>query len=66
MEQQQHKIQAMDIELVQAENAVEQHGKESRSLPLGCIIIGCTSRMSLYQSVLPKGKRNVPQCFSTQ
>ncbi|KAI7878668.1 hypothetical protein K492DRAFT_170626, partial [Lichtheimia hyalospora FSU 10163] len=26
----------------------------------------CMSRMSLYQSVLPKGRRNVPQCFSTQ
>ncbi|KAI7874201.1 hypothetical protein K492DRAFT_200163 [Lichtheimia hyalospora FSU 10163] len=53
---QQHKAQGMEIELVQAENAVEQPGKGSGRLWLGCTIIGCTSRMSLYQSVLPKGR----------
>ncbi|KAI7881618.1 hypothetical protein K492DRAFT_176970, partial [Lichtheimia hyalospora FSU 10163] len=63
---QQQKIHGMEIELVQAKNGVEQHGKGSGRLLLGCIIIGCTSTMSLYQSVLPKGRRNVPQCFSTQ
>ncbi|KAI7876983.1 hypothetical protein K492DRAFT_172070 [Lichtheimia hyalospora FSU 10163] len=61
-----HKIQGMETELVQAKNAVEQPGKESRWLLLGYIIIGCSSRLSLYHSVLPNGRRNVPQCFSTQ
>ncbi|KAI7875684.1 hypothetical protein K492DRAFT_173157 [Lichtheimia hyalospora FSU 10163] len=61
-----HKVQGMEIELVQANNAVEQPGKGYGRLLLGCTIIGCSSRMSLYQSVLPKGRRNVPQCFSTQ
>ncbi|KAI7881177.1 hypothetical protein K492DRAFT_177362 [Lichtheimia hyalospora FSU 10163] len=46
------------IQLVQAKNGVEQHGKGW--LPLSYIIIGCTSRSSLYQSVLPNGRRNVP------
>ncbi|KAI7886287.1 hypothetical protein K492DRAFT_190253 [Lichtheimia hyalospora FSU 10163] len=37
---QQHKIQGMEIELVRAENAFEQHGKGSGRLLLGCTIIG--------------------------
>ncbi|KAI7874536.1 hypothetical protein K492DRAFT_174355, partial [Lichtheimia hyalospora FSU 10163] len=61
---QQHK--GMKIDLVQAKNAVEQSSKGSGRLWLGCTIIGCTSRVSLYQSVLPKGRRSVSQCFSTQ
>ncbi|KAI7879939.1 hypothetical protein K492DRAFT_178244 [Lichtheimia hyalospora FSU 10163] len=59
MNQQQKKVHGMEIEL----NAAEQPGKstlESRWLQLGCTIIGCMSRMSLYQSVLPKGRHNVP------
>ncbi|KAI7874316.1 hypothetical protein K492DRAFT_174638 [Lichtheimia hyalospora FSU 10163] len=59
VKQQQRKVHGMEIELLQS-------GKGSGRLLLGCTIIGCTSRMSLYQSVLPKGRRNVPQCFSTQ
>ncbi|KAI7875114.1 hypothetical protein K492DRAFT_173742 [Lichtheimia hyalospora FSU 10163] len=53
---QQQKVHGREIELVQAKIAVEQPWKESRWLLLGYIIIGCSSRMSLYQSVLPKGR----------
>ncbi|KAI7873652.1 hypothetical protein K492DRAFT_175536 [Lichtheimia hyalospora FSU 10163] len=63
---QQQKVHDREIELVQAKNVVEQSGKGSGRFPLDCTIIGCTLRMSLYQSVLPKGRRNVPQCFSTK
>ncbi|KAI7878256.1 hypothetical protein K492DRAFT_170996, partial [Lichtheimia hyalospora FSU 10163] len=47
---------------IQLSNLAKHLGR----LWLGYMIIGCSSRMSLYQSVLPKGRRNVPQCFSTQ
>ncbi|KAI7885004.1 hypothetical protein K492DRAFT_172738 [Lichtheimia hyalospora FSU 10163] len=57
---QQHKVHGMGIELVQAKNAAEQPGIGSGRLWLGYTIIGCTSRMSLYQSVLPNGRRSVP------
>ncbi|KAI7881812.1 hypothetical protein K492DRAFT_194097 [Lichtheimia hyalospora FSU 10163] len=60
MKQQEHKVHGMETELVQAKNAVEQPGKGSGRLWLGYTIIGCTPRMPLYQSVLPKGRRNVP------
>ncbi|KAI7881813.1 hypothetical protein K492DRAFT_176800, partial [Lichtheimia hyalospora FSU 10163] len=53
---QQHKFHGMEIELVQAKNGVEQPGKGPRRLLLGYTIIGCSSRMSLYHSVLPKGR----------
>ncbi|KAI7884309.1 hypothetical protein K492DRAFT_174223 [Lichtheimia hyalospora FSU 10163] len=75
MKQQQQQINEMETRTLQArrmqlsnvvKNAVEQSGKESRRLLPGCTIIGCSSRLSLYHSVLPKGRRNVPQCFSTQ
>ncbi|KAI7883580.1 hypothetical protein K492DRAFT_175222 [Lichtheimia hyalospora FSU 10163] len=58
--QYQQKIHGMKIKLVQAENAVEQSGKGSRRLWLVYTSIGRTLRMPLYQSVLPKGRRNVP------
>ncbi|KAI7880670.1 hypothetical protein K492DRAFT_177652 [Lichtheimia hyalospora FSU 10163] len=59
--QQKQNIHDKEIELVQAKVEVEQPGKgKSIQLPLGYTIIGCTSRMSLYHSVLPKGRRSVP------
>ncbi|KAI7875892.1 hypothetical protein K492DRAFT_172986 [Lichtheimia hyalospora FSU 10163] len=60
IKQQQQKIHGKVLKLVQAKNAFEQPCKGLRRLWLGYIINGCTSRLSLYQSVLPNGRRNVP------
>ncbi|KAI7880601.1 hypothetical protein K492DRAFT_195062 [Lichtheimia hyalospora FSU 10163] len=60
LQQQQHKVHGMEIELVQAKNAVEQSGNGSGRLWLGYTVIGCSSRMSMYQSVLPNGRSMFP------
>ncbi|KAI7880745.1 hypothetical protein K492DRAFT_177623 [Lichtheimia hyalospora FSU 10163] len=58
--QQQEKIHGMKMQLFLAKVVLEQHGKGSRRLWLGYIMLAARQGCQLYQSVLPKGRRNVP------